>query len=252
MDDSAISDRDKNGFMSAVYNLDRSKGLDIILHTPGGDLAAAESLVSYLRSLFGKDIRAIIPQIAMSAGTMIACSCKCLIMGKQSNIGPIDPHVRGLSAFGVIEEFEKAKKDIKKEPHCLPLWQIIIGKYPPAILGECEKAVQWSHDLIEDWLGSNMFADDPSTSGVIATIIERLGNPKETKSHSRHIGIEDCVQLGLRVERLEVLIDGKDLQDAVLSVHHAYMVTLDAFPTIGKIVENHEGAMMLIRGGDQR
>ena len=42
--------------MQAVYGLDKSKGLDIILHTPGGNTAATESIVTYLRSLFGNDI----------------------------------------------------------------------------------------------------------------------------------------------------------------------------------------------------
>ena len=70
--DVAIDDNDKNALMQAVYGLDKSKGLDIILHTPGGNTAATESIVNYLRSLFGNDIRAFIPQIAMSAGTMIA------------------------------------------------------------------------------------------------------------------------------------------------------------------------------------
>jgi ClpP class serine protease len=72
----SINDEDKNAFMATIHNLDRTKGLDLILHTPGGDLAAAESLVDYLRRMFGTDIRAIVPQLAMSAGTMIACSTK--------------------------------------------------------------------------------------------------------------------------------------------------------------------------------
>ena len=62
-----INDEDKNGFMLCIHGLDRSKGLDVILHTPGGDGQATISLVEYLRSMFGNDMRAIIPQIAMSA-----------------------------------------------------------------------------------------------------------------------------------------------------------------------------------------
>src|SRR3989339_460057 len=66
----SINDLDKNAFMTTIHELDKSKGLDLILHTPGGDLAATESLVEYLRSIFGTNVRAIIPQLAMSAGTM--------------------------------------------------------------------------------------------------------------------------------------------------------------------------------------
>src|SRR5690606_6533378 len=46
-----VHDADKTGFMTVVHGLDRSLGLDLFLHTPGGDLAAAESLINYLRSL---------------------------------------------------------------------------------------------------------------------------------------------------------------------------------------------------------
>lgn len=86
-----VNDADKNGLMTVIHKLDRSKGLDLVLHTPGGDTAATESIVDYLHSMFGNDIRAIVPQLAMSAGTMIACSCKEIIMGQQSSLGPIDP-----------------------------------------------------------------------------------------------------------------------------------------------------------------
>jgi len=73
--------------MLAINKLDRSKGLDLILHTPGGDIAATESLVDYLYSMFDKDIRVIVPQISMSDGTMIALASKEIVMGKHSNLG---------------------------------------------------------------------------------------------------------------------------------------------------------------------
>ena len=47
-----IVDEDKNGFMMAIHNLDRNKGLDLIIDTPGGNIAATESIVDYLRRMF--------------------------------------------------------------------------------------------------------------------------------------------------------------------------------------------------------
>lgn len=118
----SINDSDMNAFMAVVNTLDKTKGLDLILHTPGGDIAATENLVRYLKSIFGENIRAIIPQLAMSAGTMIACSCKEIIMGKQSNLGPIDPQTAGIPCQGVIEEFENAIKEVKNDPTTIPIW----------------------------------------------------------------------------------------------------------------------------------
>jgi ClpP class serine protease len=75
-----INDEDKNGLMLCVHGLDRSKGLDLFLHTPGGGGAATESIINYLKQMFGNEIRAFVPQIAMSAGTIIACACKEIFM----------------------------------------------------------------------------------------------------------------------------------------------------------------------------
>jgi membrane-bound ClpP family serine protease len=128
--------------MTAVHQLDRSLGLDLILHTPGGRIAATQSIVNYLHKMFKGDMRAIIPQIAMSGGTMIACSCKKIMMGTHSNLGPIDPQLRGLPAYGVLEEFKRATRDIKKSPAMIPVWQPILGKYYPTFISECQNAIK--------------------------------------------------------------------------------------------------------------
>ncbi len=66
----------ESNFESSINDLDKSKGLDLFLHTPDGYVGATESLIDYLYDSFEGDIRAVILQIAMSRGTMIACSCK--------------------------------------------------------------------------------------------------------------------------------------------------------------------------------
>jgi ClpP class serine protease len=139
--DTAINDKDKSGFMLTINNLDRNKGLDLMLHTPGGDVAATESLVDYLYSMFGKNIRVIVPQISMSAGTMIAFASQEIIMGKHSNLGPIDPQMGGLACQAILDEFKQAKEDIKINPHSAALWQVIISKYHPTLLLACQQAI---------------------------------------------------------------------------------------------------------------
>ena len=232
-----LDDSDKNGFMAAVYNLDRSKGLDLLLHTPGGEVAATESIVDYLRSMFGTDIRAIIPQLAMSAGTMIACSCKEIIMGKQSSLGPIDPQIGGLAAHGIIEEFERAATEITADQRLAYVWQPIIAKYTPTLIGECQKAIQWSNEMVKDWLVSGMFSGHVDANDKAERVIAELGDHALTRAHSRHIAMSRAASLGLKIVALE---DDHELQDAVLSVHHACVHTLQATPAF-KIIENHKG-----------
>ncbi len=235
--DAAINDNDKNGFMTTIHGLDRSKGLDLILHTPGGDLAATESIVDYLRKMFSTDVRAIIPQLAMSAGTMMACSCKSIIMGKQSNLGPIDPQFGNIPAHGVIEEFQKAVEECKKDPSRIPLWQPIIARYNPTLLGECQKSITWSQTIVEEWLRTGMFKDDAKKEEKIASIIRELGDHALTKSHARHISSDKCKEIGLVIVEMEA---DQMLQDAILSVHHACIHTLTSTPAF-KIIENQNG-----------
>ena len=97
-----INDSDITGVMNAIKGLDCDKGLDLILHTPGGNPTATEGIVKYLHSKFGNNIRVIVPQMAMSAGTMLACASNEIIMGKHSCLGPIDPQYGGIPRRNLI------------------------------------------------------------------------------------------------------------------------------------------------------
>jgi hypothetical protein len=246
----SIDDNDKNALMQAIYGLDKTIGLDLILHTPGGDTAATESIVNYLRAIFGNNIRAFIPQMAMSAGTMIALSCKEIVMGKQSNIGPIDPQFGGMSCAGVLEEFNKAIVQTTKNPHCIPLWQTIIAKYHPTFIGDCEKAIEWSNKMVKEWLCTNMLSDLDDPESAADTIVNTLASHEDTFTHAKHIHIEECRNLGIKVLPLETLdskeLEGcKDLQDCVLTIHHCFMQTFSESNAV-KIIENHLGNAMII------
>lgn len=233
-----VNDGDKNGFMATIHQLDRSKGLDLILHTPGGNVAATESLVDYLRTMFGTDIRVIVPHLAMSAGTMIALAGKTVVMGKHSSLGPIDPQVgNGIAAHGIIEEFETAKREIAADPSTIAVWQPILAKYDPTLVGECFKAISWATSIVEKWLIGGMFASDPDPAASAKKVVGHLGSHANTLSHSRHISAETAVSIGVKVTVLE---DDPGLQEAVLSVHHAYIQTLTETPAF-KLIENQNG-----------
>ncbi len=231
----SIDEQDKNAFMATVHGLDRSKGLDLILHTPGGDIAATESIVTYLKSMFKGDIRAIVPQISMSAGTMIALSCREIIMGEQSSLGPIDPQFGGIACQAVLDEFRRAVREVEENPASIGLWQVVISKYHPTFLGQCENAVKWSKKLMSDWVSE-------VNKGVNLKELEKLFlDHKESYSHSRHISKAACKEVGLNVLDLE---SNQDLQEAVLSLHHCYMISFDKF-NVSKIVENQNGSRLV-------
>lgn len=241
----AIGDLDMNGFMTTIHKMDRKKGLDLVLHTPGGDVAAAESIVAYLRSMFGTDIRAIVPQLAMSAGTMIACATKEIVLGKQSSLGPFDPQLNGVSTPAVLDEFTRALQEIKADPACIPLWQVIIGKYHPTYLDSCHRATVWSKEIVKSWLMSAMFEGDAEADDKASRIVTSLSDHDAHKTHARHISAEGCQAIGLKVLALE---SDNTLQELVLSVHHACMHTCGMAQVI-KLIESDAGVGMILSAG---
>jgi enoyl-CoA hydratase/carnithine racemase len=234
-----VNDDDMNALMSCIHGLDRNRGLDLILHTPGGGIAATQAIVKYLRYMFGKDVRALVPQLAMSAGTMISMSCSTIVMGKQSSLGPIDPQFGGIPADVVVAEFTRAMTEIMADPSKAAVWAPILGRYTPSFLTQCEHACVWSRTFVKDALTSNMFSHMPSADAGLAAdaVVNALATAAVNKAHDRHLNVDEIAALGVNVVKLE---DSPDLQDALLTVHHCFMHTM-ASTTALKIVENQDG-----------
>lgn len=225
--------------MTCSHGVDRSLGLDLILHTPGGDVAATESIIDYLHSLYNGNIRAIIPQLAMSGGTLIALSCKEILMGRQSSIGPVDPQFAGMPAQGILEEVKRAAEEIANDQSKIPVWQPILAKLWPTLITSAQHAVDWSDQLLKQYLSTCMFAslDEAERTRRIDAIADQLGKQSTSKSHNRHYSQARAIELGLNVAKLE---DDQKLQDLVLTLHHALTHTFTQTGAV-KLMENHLG-----------
>lgn len=220
--DFSIADQDMTGFMTCCSGIDKKKGLDIVLHTPGGDVGATEAIIKYLRGMFGADIRAIVPQMAMSGGTQIALAADTIIMGKHSSLGPVDPQIGGRPAQGYLEEFQQIWDELKENPNKIAIWRPILEKIPPTHLTMCKHAIDWSNEMLKENLATGMFARRKNKDKMIEKVREIFGNQKNSHNHARHIGINEAIDSGLRVIPLET---NKDLQDKVLSLHHLLSLT---------------------------
>lgn len=239
----SVTLEDLQGFMAALHGLKGDK-LDLILHSPGGSMEAADQIVQYLRSKYNH-IRAIIPQNAMSAATMISCACDQIVMGKHSAIGPIDPQISFPTQTGtftapaqaILDEFDQAKKEVAEDPKTAPLWVSKIQSYPHGFLNICKTTLDLSRDKVTEWLNTYMFRDKDNKKDLGKSIADWLGDAKEHKTHGRPINITTARGKGLLVEPLE---EDQDLQELVLSVFHATMVTFAVTPCV-KMIENQNG-----------
>lgn len=234
----AITLEDMAAMMEVCKDL-QGPDLDVVLHTPGGSPEAVASIVRYLRQKF-TNIRAFIPLASMSAGTMWALASDEIVMGKHSQLGPIDPQILQGQAFvparAIVEQFEQAKQEIAADPTSLQAWFPILQQYGTALLSVCADAEELSKRLVGEWLESYMFAGRADARTHAASVADYFGDYTKHRSHSLGIFRDDAVRNGVPVTHLE---SDQLLQDAVLSVHHATMHTFSG-PAI-KIVENHLG-----------
>ncbi|NLT36751.1 MAG: serine protease [Methanomassiliicoccus sp.] len=238
-----VNNEDIHGFMEAIHDLDYSKGLDLVIHSPGGSPTAAEALVKYIRAKFS-DVRVVVPQAAMSAATMIACSSDRVIMGKHSVLGPVDPQftimtplgVKMVPAVAVLDQFKRAQEECK-DPQKLTSWLPMLSQYGPSFLIECTNAITLSKVLVSQWLTNYMFKGEQDATEKGMAIAEKLSDHNAMLSHGRPLDCATVRSYGLKVDELE---SDQDFQDAVLSTFHATMHTFNFSPVV-KIIENNLG-----------
>jgi hypothetical protein len=181
----------------------------------------------------------------MSAATMLACGADEIVMGKHSALGPVDPQfimkdaagqTSAVPAQAILDQFEMAREECK-DPALLGAWVPMLGQYGPALLKQCENALQLAEDLVTEWLGKWMLAGEKYAKRRARRAAKQLRDHTTFKSHGRHITRDRAAGMGLRVVDLE---KDQQLQDLVLSVFHATTLTFDQTPCV-KIIENHMG-----------
>jgi len=240
----AITWDDKTCFADLVEGLDK-KGVDVIIHSPGGSAEATESLVHMLREQFDH-IRFIVPNMAKSAATMLALSGDEILMDDRSELGPIDPQIQingnFVPAQTLIDGFEEAKKVILEAgTDILPAYLPLLNKYDLHILQICENAKKLSEELVKDWLSRYMFKGDEKATQKAGEIAKNLADHKKYLSHSRPIGINEAKEIGIKVIDLR---DNQPLRTRVWELYCVLEILLDRSPII-KLYENSNGVVLL-------
>lgn len=136
----------------------------------------------------------------------------------------------------ILDQFELAKKECQ-DPKNIGAWMPILRSYLPGLLAQCHASRDLSEKYVTDWLKRFMFKDEEDREAMAKRVAEWFSDYGEFRSHGRRVSRDAVRDLGCHVVDLE---DDQELQDAVLSVHHAYSLTLGGTPAT-KIIENHHG-----------
>ena len=249
-DNVSVAREDINGFMNALYEMPTNDGLTLILHTPGGDPNAVESIVEYLHAKFGR-IEVIVPYLAMSGGAMISLASDLLILGRQSQLGPIDPQFfignKVHSARAIQEGFNKAREDIEKDTKLAHLWAPILQNMGPSLVLDAEKALAYSKELVARWLCERMLKKTKDEGDRVrkANDIAAYFNAENTSDygqihvHGQRIGAAKLAELGLRLELLE---SDQNLQNSVLTAYHLMTLIFETTSST-KFIASNRGNM---------
>ena len=90
----SIQRDDVLGFVDLLCQIEPGRDVDFILHSVGGDIDAAEKLITMVRDKVKNGaLRVIVPHYAKSAATLIALGADAIVMSDSSELGPIDPQV---------------------------------------------------------------------------------------------------------------------------------------------------------------
>jgi hypothetical protein len=192
-------------FQDLLYNLEDGEDVDLLLHTGGGDIDAAEKLIRMLRGKVGPArLRVVIPDLAKSAGTLMALGADVIIMSDTSEIGPIDPQVVRVDRDGnrtsqsvqdYLESFNELREGLAKHPNDVTR-QILIGKMDAPTIKHFENVRDRAQRIAEKLLSSGMFKNGGNSTKVASSLIDT----KEWPSHAQMISWEDATQLTLNVE----------------------------------------------------
>ena len=106
-----IDIQDSEQILRAIKLTDDDLPIDIILHTPGGLVLAAEQIANALSRHKGK-VTVFVPHYAMSGGTLLALAADEIVMDDNAVLGPVDPQVGNYPAASILKAV--ADKDINK------------------------------------------------------------------------------------------------------------------------------------------
>ncbi|HYM68845.1 MAG TPA: hypothetical protein VEZ44_04555 [bacterium] len=101
-----IDIQDSENLLRAIRLTPHELPIDVILHTPGGLVLAAEQIARALRDHRGR-VTVFVPHYAMSGGTLIALAADAIVMDEHAVLGPVDPQLGQYPAVSIIDAVDR-------------------------------------------------------------------------------------------------------------------------------------------------
>ena len=196
-------------FVDLLHNITPNEDLDLLLHTPGDDVDAAEKLINLVHTKVGTGVlRVIIPDFAKSAGTLMALGANKILMSDSSELGPIDPQIAfddgqgnriNHSVLCFLDSYKRYADALRVDENDV-VARMMMCKLHPATVRMFEMVRDRARSFTEDQLKKWMFHE---TNGNFSKVADDLIDNTRWQSHGQMIGFQDAQQIGLEVEYLD-------------------------------------------------
>lgn len=207
-----LDDSDADMIHDLLQRLDLTKGLALIIGSPGGDGLAAERIVNICRAFSGTgEFHAIVPSKAKSAATIVCMGASKIFMGPSSELGPVDPQVvrkenevwRTWSAYDLVSSYDALFKGaVAAQGHIEPFLQQL-GRYDARDIATYRSQIALSEDVAVKILKTGMLTGS-SDDEIRKKIKPFLDPASATKVHARPIYSDQAAHCGLVIESMDI------------------------------------------------
>ena len=199
-------------FADLLHHISAGEDVEILLHTLGGSVDAAERLMRLVRSRTKDgEVYIVVPEYAKSAGTLMVLGADCVVMSDTSELGPIDPQRVFFDSHGngrwqpvqnYLDAYDEHSKKLAEDPNSVAS-QIMLGKLDSEVVKLCESEKDRARQSAEYLLTRGMFRI--RSAGNVTKTAEQLLDTKLWKSHSQMISWEQVrdLDIGLTVEYID-------------------------------------------------
>ena len=177
-----VNRNDTVPFMDLLHHVQQGESLDLLLHTSGGSVDAAEKLMRLVRSRVGEDaeVRIIVPEYAKSAGTVMVLGADCVVMSDTSELGPIDPQMEFADSHGnvrlhsvqtYLDAYEEHYQNIAENPDNVAS-KIMLGKIDPDTVTLCKAVMARARQSAEYLLMHGMFRRGGNITQTVGKLLD--------------------------------------------------------------------------------
>jgi hypothetical protein len=167
-DDSTLLRSDADRIYNAVTDFDKKKPILMILLSKGGVPGSAYLIGKLCREYSNGEFFVVVPRHAKSAATLICCAANEIHMGSLSELGPIDPQIKGLPALGLKNSIEHIADLVKDNPASAELFARYLNmSIEPIQIGYYERVAESAMQYAENLLNTHK-GNLPKEANIIA------------------------------------------------------------------------------------